>query len=133
MIFSKENGLQYEHCINALIKDQATRNGTMIYNRPSMHTDAYANNMHDFCCTFSVQCFLNENTDGTFDLNYIVYQRSCDAVFGFNNDLYWHKYVQNKMVEDLSKLLNTTINKIPILYHCGSLHVYERHFKYLKD
>lgn len=60
MVFSEENGSQYQHCLENLIKDPATRNGTMIYNRPSMHDDAYAKNMHDFCCTFAVQCFLNQ-------------------------------------------------------------------------
>ena len=42
--------------------------------------------MHDFCCTYAVQCFLNEDEEGRYHLKYIVYMRSNDAVFGFDND-----------------------------------------------
>mgnify|MGYP003293286366 CR=1 FL=1 len=133
MVFSKENGSQYKNCIKTLIEDPHSRQACMIYNRPSMHFDSVKYRRKDFCCTYSVQCFLNENSsnDG-YTLKYIVYMRSNDVVFGFNNDLYWHKYVQNIMCEQLSEQLKCTVEPEDIIWHSGSLHVYERHFNLLK-
>ena len=71
MIWSKENGSQYNNCIWHLINDITTRNAVMIYTRPSMHVDATSNHKHDFCCTHYVHCFLNEHEDG-YKLKYIV-------------------------------------------------------------
>lgn len=129
MIFSKENGNQYDWCLSRLLHDESTRQACMIYNRPSMQEDSIKNGMMDFCCTYAVQCFINNN-----ELDYIVYMRSNDAVFGYNNDYAWHKYVRDKLVNDLNTL-RITDNKIKpghIFWNAGSLHVYERHFDYLK-
>ena len=105
-IFGEDNGKQYEHCLKSLLKDHMTRQAVMIYTRPQMQTDWNKNEMHDFMCTHYVHCFLNEvkhpeNNVEVYELKYIVYQRSCDAVFGFNNDFQWHKYVYDKLYNDL--------------------------------
>ena len=131
MIWSKENGSQYNNCIWNLVNDPVTRNAVMIYNRPSMHVDATSNHKHDFCCTYAVQCFLNPTDDG-YSLKYIVYQRSQDAIFGYNNDINWHLYVYKLMQKELSEKLNCPIKSELIECNDGSLHVYERHFKFLQ-
>ena len=131
MIWSKENGSQYNNCIWNLVNDPATRNAVMIYDRPSMHVDATSNHKHDFCCTYAVQCFLNPTNDG-YSLKYIVYQRSQDAIFGYNNDINWHLYVYKLMQKELSEKLNCPIKSELIECNDGSLHVYERHFKFLQ-
>ena len=131
MIWSKENGSQYNNCIWHLVNDPATRNAVMIYNRPSTHVDATSNHKHDFCCTYAVQCFLNPTDDG-YSLKYIVYQRSQDAIFGYNNDINWHMYVYKLMQKELSEKLNCPIETELIECNDGSLHVYERHFKFLE-
>ena len=131
MIWSKENGSQYNNCIWNLVNDPATRNAVMIYNRPSMHVDATANHKHDFCCTHYVHCFLNPIDNG-YSLKYIVYQRSQDAIFGYNNDINWHLYVYKLMQKELSEKLNCPIKSELIECNDGSLHVYERHFKFLQ-
>ena len=131
MIWSKENGSQYNNCIWNLVNEPATRNAVMIYNRPSMHVDATSNHKHDFCCTYAVQCFLNPTNDG-YSLKYIVYQRSQDAIFGYNNDINWHLYVYKLMQKELSEKLNCPIKSELIECNDGSLHVYERHFKFLE-
>ena len=138
-IFGKDNGKQYEHCLKSLLKDHMTRQAVMIYTRPQMQTDWNKNGMHDFMCTHYVQCFLNEvqhpeNNIEVYELKYIVYQRSCDAVFGFNNDFQWHKYVYDKLYNDLIEAgIPMSENKPFIEYNCGSLHVYDRHFKHLEN
>lgn len=136
MVWSKENGSQYNNCIWKLADDPTTREAVMIYTRPSMHVDAIANQMHDFCCTHYVHCFLNNHTtaDGikTYSLKYIVYQRSVDSVFGYDNDILWHKHVYSLMLNELSDKLGVSIVAEPIEYNAGSIHVYERHFKFLE-
>ena len=130
-IFSDENGSQHDHCLNSLLDDHYTREACMIYTRPSMQTDCNKNGMHDFMCTYATQVFLNEVSDNEYKLDYTVFQRSCDACFGYNNDNLWHRYVMRKLVDDLNKhSMNVIIGDMT--YNCGSLHVYERHFKHLE-
>lgn len=132
MIFSEENGSQYQNCKRALIDDPVSRQALMIYNRPSMHNDWCKNHMHDFTCCLGVQYFLNPSKDG-FTLKSIVKFRSNDAVFGYNSDYIWMRYVQEKLAKDLSEELNAEVICEPIIWEEGSLHVYERHFKFLED
>ena len=133
MIWSKENGSQFDNCFMKLLNDPHTREACMIYNRPSMQEEYCKNGMHDFCCTYAVQCFLNEDEYNILHLKYIVYMRSNDAVFGFDNDALWHRNVQillaSKLAQDNG--LNREIVIDPIIWNAGSLHIYERHFKFL--
>ena len=139
MIWSKDNCEQYKHCLQKLIEDPHTREACMIYNRPSMQEEYNKNGMHDFCCTYAVQCFLNEDNSGRYHLKYIVYMRSNDAVFGFDNDALWHMHVQERLARDLFSNIPTLTGIAgpiicdPIVWNAGSLHVYERHFKFLED
>ena len=130
-IWSEENCNQFKHCVERLMDDHYTREACMIYNRPSMQTDCNANGMHDFMCTYSTQQFLNEVEGGNFTLDYTVFQRSCDAVFGYNNDNLWHRYVMSKMVDELNKR-GLSVILGDMTYNCGSLHIYERHFHLLQ-
>ena len=132
-IWSNENGNQYRSCLHTLVKDPHSRQAVMLYTRPSMQKEASENGRHDFMCTYSVQCFLNDDIEtGGYKLKYIVNMRSNDAVFGYCNDVLWHKFVANKMIEDLQIKLNKQVKLEHIEWNAGSLHVYERHFKYLK-
>lgn len=130
-IFSNENGSQYDHCLNRLLDDHHTREACMIYTRPSMQVDCNNNGMHDFMCTYSTQVFLNPINEFGYDLDYTVFMRSNDAVYGFCNDAIWAKHVRDKLVADLNKC-GLTVFPGKIIWNAGSLHVYERHFKYLE-
>lgn len=127
VIFSEENGKQYESCKQKLIDDPHTREAIMIYNRPSMQTEYCRNGMHDFMCTQNVQYFINEDKSHKTFLDCIVNIRSNDAVFGYDNDWLWFNYVLEKLAEDLDVIPGL------IYWNAGSLHVYERHFKFLED
>lgn len=129
-IWSDENCSQFDHCVRRLLEDHYTRKACMIYTRPSMQIDCDANGMHDFMCTYSTQVFLNEVGGNKHRLDYTVFQRSCDAVFGYCNDFLWHKHVRDKLVLELNNH-NLDIVSGDIIYNCGSLHVYERHFRWL--
>lgn len=131
-IFSAENGKQYDCCVDSIARDLKTRRGVMIYTRPSMQTEYNKDGMNDFMCTHYVHV-IYEDEHGFPKLLYLVYQRSCDAVFGYNNDWYWHKFVADKLSEELkSKKIIPSGTETEIRFHFGSVHVYERHFKYLE-
>ena len=129
------------YALHTLLKDIHSRQAVMLYTRPSMQKEANENGRHDFMCTYAVQCFLNEVTndqgDDGLELKYIVFMRSNDAVFGFDNDVIWHKYVAEKLAKDIEAKLNNDSFKFvtvaPIEWNAASLHVYERHFKYLEE
>ena len=135
MIFSKENGEQYKHCLRELRKNVDSRRAMMIYQRPSMQEDYNRNGMSDFCCTNTVQvCVRNQGTleAPEYRLHYIVNQRSCDAIFGLKNDLFWHRHVMDKLVQDLQDDYKG-IQKGNLIHQVGSLHVYERHWKFIEE
>ena len=126
-ISSDDNGSQYEHCLNRLLDDHHTREACMIYTRPSMQTDCNKNGMHDFMCTYATQVFLNPINEFGYDLDYTVFMRSNDAVYGFCNDIIWAQHVRDKLVTDLNKH-GLTVFPGKIIWNAASLHVYERHF-----
>ena len=43
------------------------------------------------------------------------------------------KVYRDRMLKDLSERLGINIKRGIINYNCGSLHVYERHFKFLEN
>jgi thymidylate synthase len=128
LALSKENGSQYENVRNELCINPESRRAVMIYTRPTMHTDWCAGGMSDFICTNAVQFLLRDS-----QLHMIVQMRSQDAVFGYKNDYAWQKYIQGCMLEDLVCRTGNKIAAGSITWQVGSLHVYSRHFKYIKD
>lgn len=129
-IFSEENGKQYDNCMAKLLLDRHTREAIMIYNRPSMHKDYNKDGMHDFMCCQNVQYFINER-DGQQYIDCIVNFRSNDAVFGYCNDYLWEVWVLKQLANDMSFKTGENIQAGHIYWNAGSLHIYERHFKFL--
>jgi len=126
-IWSSENYNQYTNVLDELVSNQDSRRATMIYTRPTMHTDYKLNGMSDFICTNTVQYLIRDKK-----LHALVYMRSNDAVFGYKNDYAWQKHVLHRMVLDLNDhALNITEGDI--YWNVASLHVYERHFNLIKD
>jgi thymidylate synthase len=121
-VWSDKNGRQYEHVRDELIKNPNSRRAVMIYTRPTMHQIYNINGMSDFMCTNTVQYFIRENV-----LSAYVSMRSNDVVFGYRNDYAWQKHV----LEELGRELG--IETGDIIWNCGSLHVYQRHFNLIKS
>lgn len=125
-IYSAENHKQYLNSLESLINNKDTRQAMMIYTRPSMHYDSKRDSMSDFICTPYTHQFIRNDK-----LKYIVYQRSCDMIFGLFNDLAWHQEVYMKLYNDLlSHYPNLKVGDIDI--NLGSAHIYERHFSMLE-
>ncbi len=125
-IFSKDNGDQYENVLMKLRKDPTSRQAVMLYNRPSMHTDANANGMSDFMCCLANHFFIRDKK-----LHCIVQFRSNDAVFGYINDYYWIRYVFDRLFIELHT--NMDITQGDIIWQANSLHIYERHYNLIKN
>ena len=121
-IYSEENGNQYKHVLRELKNNPNSRRAVMLYNRPSMHLDYSRDGMNDFICTYSNTFMIR---DGCLISHYLM--RSNDAVFGYNNDVAWAKFVQGQLAYDLG---------IPcgdLIWTATNLHVYERHFEFIED
>ena len=61
------------------------------------------------------------------ELHTIVNMRSNDGIFGFANDFAWQQHVTEKLADDLG------VHVGEYIWQAGSLHIYERHFKFLED
>jgi thymidylate synthase len=126
LIFSKENHKQYNHVCQQLLCDPNSRRAVMIYQRPTMHDDFSVDGMSDFICTNAVQYMVRDNA-----LHAVVQMRSNDVVFGYRNDYAWQKFVLDRLVKDLNDFGENTYSAGDITWQVGSLHVYERHFKFI--
>jgi thymidylate synthase len=126
LIFSENNFSQYESVLAELGDNPDSRRANMIYTRPDIQMDAVSNGMSDFICTNNVQYFIR---DGKLITS--VYMRSNDAVFGYNNDFAWQRYVRDNLIDDLERDTYKRYVPGPIYWNVGSLHVYERHFNLL--
>lgn len=117
LVFSEENGSQYDCVLAELRRDPDSRRGTMVYTRPSVHTDSVANGRQDFICTNAVTYSMRSGT-----LHASVSMRSNDAKFGYPNDLAWQQYVLGHLAIELDATPGD------IVWHATSLHLYRRHW-----
>ncbi|MGB2791308.1 MAG: thymidylate synthase [Candidatus Moraniibacteriota bacterium] len=122
LIFSEANGRQYEAVLQTLRDSPAGRRGTMIYTRPSMHTDWNRDGMQDFVCTNAVNYFIRDGY-----LYSVVQMRSNDVVFGYRNDYAWQNHVMGMLIYDLRRA-GVDVTYGDIVWNAASLHVYERHW-----
>jgi len=120
-IYSSDNGKQYDNVLAELKSNPDSRRATMIYNRPSMHTDFEKNGMNDFMCTFANTFFIRDNK---LHSHYVM--RSNDSLFGYGNDYAWAKYVQKELALDLD------VEVGDLIWTASNLHIYERHFPALE-
>ena len=127
LISSEENFNQYQKVLTQLLADRQSRRAVMIYQRPTMHTDFCVDGMSDFICTNAVQYLIRGN-----QVNAVVQMRSNDVIFGYRNDYAWQLHVLQNLVADINRLGEADYKVGDITWQVGSLHVYERHFKFVK-
>lgn len=119
-VWSTENGNQYDNVLAELKRNPDSRRGQMIYTRPTMHKDWNKDGMSDFmCCSNTIHHIRN----GKLISN--IYFRSNDAIFGYKGDYAWMKHVHENLAKDLN------VEQGDIIWNAASLHVYERHFKFI--
>jgi thymidylate synthase len=127
LISSEENFNQYQKVLTQLLADRQSRRAVMIYQRPTMHEDFCIDGMSDFICTNAVQYLIRGN-----QVNAVVQMRSNDVIFGYRNDYAWQLHVLQNLVADINRHGETDYKVGDITWQVGSLHVYERHFKFVK-
>ena len=127
LIFSEKNFNQYLNCKKQLEADKNTRRAIMIYNRPSIQVDYKKDGMSDFICTLANQFLIRNNK-----LISIYSMRSNDAIFGFFNDFYWACFVYDLLYKELLNIY-PELQYGSIFWNANSFHLYERHFKLLKN
>ena len=121
LTLDKKNFNQYFNCAMELHKNPDSRRAVMIYTRPSIWKEYNKKGMSDFICTNAVQYLIRKDK-----LEVVVQMRSNDVVFGYRNDYAWQKYMADMMCNELKNELGN------IYWNVGSMHVYERHFKFIK-
>lgn len=126
LIYSKENGNQYQEVLKKLEKNPYSRQALMVYTRPSIHKDASENGMNDFICTLGHQFFIRNDK-----LYSVVMMRSCDIIYGFMNDFAWFATVQERLYNDLIKTY-PNLDMGDLVHISSSLHLYEKHFELVK-
>lgn len=129
--FSKDNYSQFDKVVEELSKNKYSRQGVVIFVRPTMHEDSKRNGMHDWICTYCYNFKVEKDNDGIDKLYMMVNMRSNDSVFGFANDQPFANYVFDKMLEELKKV-HPELQKGVMFWKADNLHVYPRHFKYLE-
>jgi thymidylate synthase len=127
LIYSERNGYQYANVLQTLKDNPDSRQATMVYNRPSIHADAYVRGRSDFICTNAVNYFLRNGY-----LHAVVQMRSNDVIFGYRNDWAWQKYVLDNLCTEL-RYEGIDVAAGDITWQAASLHIYERHFNYVSD
>jgi thymidylate synthase len=121
LVYGEANHRQYQHVLEELRQHPFSRRAEMVYTRPSIWNEYNRNGMSDFICTDAVQYVVRNSR-----LQALVRMRSNDVVWGFRNDYAWQKVVQLRLASDLQ------VEPGDIIWHAGSLHVYERHFSHIK-
>jgi thymidylate synthase len=127
IIYSDDNGSQFDNMIQHLREDEASRRGVMIFNRPSIHEEWNKDGMHDFICSLAYQFLIRNNV-----LIGIYTWRSEDLIFGLTgSDFYFAATIYDRAYDHL-KLTYPELKYGKVIWIVNSLHVYERHFKMLE-
>ncbi len=127
-VFSKENGSQYDNCLDILKRDSTSRNAIIVYQRPEIYKDYKRDGMHDMICTFYSHFFIRNST-----LYMIHRMRSNDIKFGFIcSDLAWNCFVYQNMFTDLQDVYKD-LKVGEIIWCSDSMHLYARHFDILRE
>lgn len=121
LIFSKERHTQYLNVLNELRTNPLSRRAVMVYTRPEMQYEYNENNRNDFICTNAVAYYIRNKK-----IYAVVEMRSNDAVFGYMYDKAWQEHILQQLCDDLDLSPGT------IIWQAQNLHIYERHFNFLK-
>ena len=121
LIWHKDNGNQYDNCLQELKDNPNSRRATMIYTRPEIWEEYDLMGCSDFICTNSVAYYIREGK-----LHCSVSMRSNDVVYGYKNDYAWQHYVLLKLANDLG------VEAGKMIWQVQNLHVYEKHFDLIK-
>lgn len=113
---------QYDSVVEELVRQPYSRRAVMVYLHPNVHTEYKDRGKNDFICTGWVSYIIRDHT-----LVVSVNMRSCDAVFGYRNDLAWQRHVAAKVLSEINAKTSLRYRMGHIFWHASSLHIYPRH------
>jgi len=125
LVYHPDNNSQFQKVVRTLRRRPDSKQATMVYTRPEIHQQAFEGGRRDFICTNVVN--YNQDSYNTEVINAIVQMRSCDAIFGYKNDLPWQEYVLGEVCKEVGKRPGK------IIWQVSSLHIYPRHFHLIKE
>lgn len=126
-VFSGENENQFDRALNAILESLTTKHCVMIYSRPSINKE-WNDGHHaksDMICTIYVAVNVRKNRAGDYEFDYNVHMRSCDALFGLRNDLYWHQFIADLFIDSIEKHHGISIASKRINWFADSIHIYK--------
>lgn len=127
LIYHPGNHVQYSHVLQELLDNPNSRRAVMIYTRPTIWKEYDRDHMSDFICTNAVQYMIRDG-----HMHAVVQMRSNDVVFGYRNDYAWQAYVLKQLTDEYNDITGSELEVGDISWQVGSLHVYERHFKFIE-
>jgi len=127
LVFSRNNFSQFSNVLATLTRHKESRQGLIVYTRPSIHYEWNSHGASDFICTLYQQFFIRSNK-----LICVTGMRSNDSIFGAFNDLPFFHTVIQKMYEAL-KPIYPELEYGEHVFIPNSFHAYERHFDKLKE
>ena len=127
LVFSRNNFSQFTNVVATLTRHKESRQGLIIYTRPSIHYEWNSHGASDFICTLTQHFMIRNNK-----LICITQMRSSDVVFGIFSDIPWFHTVIQKMLEAL-KSEYPQLELGEHVFISNSFHCYERHFDKLKE
>jgi len=119
---------QWEHVIQELKNDPASRRAVMHINHPSDLVRATEQGSKDVPCTMSIQLFIRDRK-----LHMHVHMRSNDAVWGMPYDVFSFTCLQEYFLGRLQEV-GVKVDDLGHYHHsAGSLHIYDTHFEVARE
>jgi thymidylate synthase len=127
LVYSRNNFSQFNNVLDILKNHKDSRQGIIIYTRPSIHYEWNSQGASDFICTNYQHFLIRDNK-----LNCITSMRSNDCWYGTFSDIPWFHSVIQEMFEEL-KLIYQDLSIGDHIFMPNSFHCYERNFKDLTE
>ncbi len=128
LAFSRNNFSQFSNVISTLKKHKESRQGIIIYTRPSIHLEWNSFGASDFICTNYQQFFIRDDK-----LHCVTSMRSNDCWFGTFSDIPWFHSVIHRVFHELTKDTYANLTFGEHIFIPNSFHCYEAKFDELLE
>jgi len=127
LVYSRNNFSQFWNVVENLKNHKESRQGIIIYTRPSIHYEWNSHGVSDFICSNFQQFFIRNDK-----LHTVTSMRSNDCWTGTFSDIPWFHHVINHMYSTLLETY-TDLTLGDHIFIPNSFHCYERNFDKLLE
>ena len=114
----------FARCLETLVNDKYSRRAIIMIG----NNDNFSSKTKDYCCTLSMSFQIRNNK-----LLMTIHMRSCDCIFGLTNDIPTFSFFHEMMYVCLRDTKYPDLELGEYTHLADSFHVYERHYKMLKN